>query len=43
MPAKWENKLGGTPEFMETHCYTVEAIRIVPDVALTQGGTFAYK
>ena len=24
-------------------CPTAKAIRIVPDVALTQGGTFAYK
>ena len=44
MLPKWENKLGGAQEFMETHCYTKgEALRIVPDVALTQGGTFAYK
>jgi glyoxylase-like metal-dependent hydrolase (beta-lactamase superfamily II) len=44
MLAKWENKLGGAQEFMETHCYTMgEALRIVPDVALTQSGTFAYK
>ena len=40
MLAKWENKLGGAQEFMETHCYTMgEALRIVPDVALTQRGT----
>jgi hypothetical protein len=29
---------------METHCYTMgEALRIVPDIALTQGSTLAYK
>ena len=44
MLPKWENRLGGAQEFMETHCYTIaEVLRIVPDVALTQGGTFVYK
>jgi glyoxylase-like metal-dependent hydrolase (beta-lactamase superfamily II) len=37
MLPKWESKLGGAQEFMETHCYTMgEALRIMPDVALTQ-------
>jgi hypothetical protein len=35
MLAKWENKLGGTQEFMETNYLLWEAIQIVPDVALT--------
>jgi glyoxylase-like metal-dependent hydrolase (beta-lactamase superfamily II) len=44
MLPKWESKLGGAKEFMETHCYTMgEALRIMPDVALTQGSSFAYK
>jgi hypothetical protein len=44
MLPKWENKLGGAQEFMESHCYTMgEALKIVPDVTLTQGSNFAYK
>jgi hypothetical protein len=44
MLPKWENRLGDAQEFMESHCYTMGvALRIVPDAALTQGGTFAYK
>jgi glyoxylase-like metal-dependent hydrolase (beta-lactamase superfamily II) len=44
MLPKWESKLGGAQEFMETHCYTMgEALRIMPDVALTQGSGFTYK
>ncbi|MGN6630597.1 MAG: MBL fold metallo-hydrolase [Candidatus Nitrosocosmicus sp.] len=44
MLPKWESRLGGAQEIMETHCYTMgEALRIMPDVALTQGNGFTYK
>ena len=44
MLPKWQDKFGGAQEFMETHCYTMgEALRIMPDVALTQGSGFTYK
>ena len=44
MLPKWESRLGDAQEFMETHCYTMgEALRIMPDVALTQGSGFTYK
>lgn len=44
MLPKWETRLGGAQDFMESHCYTMtEALRIVPDVVLAQSGTFAYK
>jgi glyoxylase-like metal-dependent hydrolase (beta-lactamase superfamily II) len=44
MLPKWESIFGGAQELMETHCYTMgEALRIMPDVALTQGSGFTYK
>jgi hypothetical protein len=44
MLPKLETRLGGAQDFMESHCYTMtEALRIVPDVALAQSGTFAYR
>jgi len=44
MLPKWESRLGGAQELMETHCYTMgEALRIMPDVVLTQSSGFTYK
>jgi glyoxylase-like metal-dependent hydrolase (beta-lactamase superfamily II) len=44
MLPKWQNKLGGAQEFMGTHCITMsEALRVLPDVASTQGSIVVYK
>jgi hypothetical protein len=43
MLPKWETRLSGAQDFMESHCYTMTEALIVPDVALAQSGTFAYK
>jgi hypothetical protein len=43
MLAKWEKNLAEHRSLWKPIVILWEAIRIVPDVALTQGGTFAYK
>ena len=42
---KWESRLGGTTEFMSTHCSSMaEAGGVDPTVqALLQNSTFVYK
>jgi hypothetical protein len=44
MLSKWKNRLGGTEQFTDEHCFTMsEALRIDPTVALTQDSAFVYK
>jgi hypothetical protein len=45
MLPNWESSLGGTAEFMSTHCFSMaNAGRLDPTVqALLQNSTFVYK
>ena len=45
MLPNWESRLGGTAEFMSTHCFSMaNAGRVDPTVqALLQNSTFVYK
>jgi hypothetical protein len=45
MLPKWQNKLGGAQEFMDTHCFAMsEALRVMPYLASSvQGSIVVYR